>query len=48
MGREEHMRLANRVEAISFNISKCYEDVLEFKDHVGDLLTTFKIEFLVN
>ena len=32
----------------NINISKCYEDILEFKDHVSELLTSFKIEILVN
>ncbi len=42
------MKVQNKLETVNINISKCYEDLLEFKDNMKDLLTSFKIEMLVN
>lgn len=46
--KEDHQRLVNKVETFNINIGKCYDDLLEFKDNMSDLLMTFKIEMLVN
>ena len=46
--RDDTSKLTNKVETFNINLSKCYEDLLEFKDNMYDLLTSFKIEFAVN
>jgi hypothetical protein len=40
--------VGNRVEVVEINVSKCYNDVFEAKESLGELLTSFKIEIMVN
>ncbi|CDW80189.1 UNKNOWN [Stylonychia lemnae] len=46
--KDESQKIQQKIETFNINISKCYEDILEFKDHMGDLITSFKIEVYVN
>eukprot|EP00347_Sterkiella_histriomuscorum_P015104 403358306 len=46
--RDDNMKVHAKLDAFNINISKCYEDIFEFKDNMADLLTSFKIEILVN
>ena len=46
--RDDNMKVHQKLDAFNINISKCYEDIFAFKDNMSDLLTSFKIEIVVN
>ena len=41
------MKMTNKIETLHINVSKCYQDLYNFKDTIIELLTTFKIEVLL-
>lgn len=45
--QSEVARCLSKTEIYSMNVSKCYQDLIDFKEHITDLLLSFKIEIMV-